>query len=100
MVRLSSATTASAFDWYLSIQSSKAFVPQDWKIIETSPGGLDKDFVNIKTNKSTWYTPEGATAAEILEVPDASKYWSSVQEVEKYIKKMAAEKEQNGGKDV
>jgi len=79
---------------------SKKFVPEDWKIIETSPGGVDKDFYNSKTKEHTWYTPEGMSAAEILSVPDAKKYWSSIKEVEKYMEKMATQKAEAGGKDV
>jgi hypothetical protein len=86
------------------IRTSRAqpgpFVPEDWQIIETSPGGVDKDFVNPKTGEQTWYTPEGATAEEILRVPGATKYFSSESDVEEYIKKMAKQKADNGGKDI
>jgi len=74
-------------------------VPKDWKIIETSPGGVEKSFAHRKTHQWTWYIPEGATAAEILKVPGARKYWSSVEDVEEYMMKMAAEKEKYGDHD-
>ncbi|KAF9482074.1 hypothetical protein BDN70DRAFT_875541 [Pholiota conissans] len=77
-----------------------SLVPEDWEIIETSPGGVDKDFVNKKTGEQTWYTPAGMTAEEILRIPGATKYWASVKDVEKYIKKMEKQKEDNGGKDI
>ncbi|KAF8966087.1 hypothetical protein BDZ97DRAFT_1756795 [Flammula alnicola] len=76
------------------------FVPRDWKIIETSPSGLERTFSNEKTGESTWYTPEGMSAAEILAIPDAKKYWSTTEEVEKYIRAMAAEKAKYGGQDI
>ncbi|KDR70550.1 hypothetical protein GALMADRAFT_159776 [Galerina marginata CBS 339.88] len=72
------------------------FNPEDWRIIKTSPGGIDRDFVNRKTGESTWYTPEGMSAAEILAVPGAREYWSTVKEVEEYIKEKAEEKKRNG----
>jgi hypothetical protein len=78
----------------------KSFVPEDWQIIKTSPGGRDKDFVNPKTGEQTWYTPEGATAEEILRIPGAREYWNSVSDVEKYIKEMAEQKAKSGGKDI
>jgi hypothetical protein len=40
------------------------------------------------------------SAADILAIPDASKYWSTIQEVERYIKLMNEEKAKNGGKDI
>jgi hypothetical protein len=64
------------------------FNPKDWKIIETT-GGVDLDFVNKKTGESTWYTPEGMSAAEIFAIRGAKKYWVDVEDVEKYIKEMA-----------
>ncbi|KAF9482094.1 hypothetical protein BDN70DRAFT_991441 [Pholiota conissans] len=76
------------------------FVPEDWEIIATSPGGVDKDFVNRKTGEQTWYTPKGITAEDIFRIPGATKYWGSVKDVEKYIQKMAKQKEENGGKDI
>ena len=79
-------------------QPSK-FDPKDWKIIETSPGGVDLDFVNRKTGESTWYTPEGMSGAEIFAIRGARKYWVNVEDVEEYIKKKAAQKAKNGGKD-
>ncbi|KDR70554.1 hypothetical protein GALMADRAFT_254632 [Galerina marginata CBS 339.88] len=75
-------------------------LPADWKIIETSPGGVELDFVNKVTGESTWYTPEGMSATDILAIPDAKKYWSKAEEVEVYIKEKADEKKKNGGKDV
>ena len=38
------------------------------------------------------------SAEEILAIPRAKKYWSTVEEVEKYIKEMAEEKARNSKK--
>ena len=75
------------------------FDPKDWKIIETSPGGINRNFVNTKTGEATWYTPEGMSAAEIFAIRGAKKYWVNVEDVEKYIEKKAALKAKNGGRD-
>jgi hypothetical protein len=40
------------------------------------------------------------SAAEILAIPGARKYWSSVDQVEEYIKVMKEQKTKNGGKDI
>ncbi|PPQ71920.1 hypothetical protein CVT26_007181 [Gymnopilus dilepis] len=74
------------------------FNPKDWKLVEGSPGGVDLLFVHRKTDERTWYTPEGMSAEEILAIPRAKKYWSTVEEVEKYIKEMAEEKARNSKK--
>ncbi|KAF9479896.1 hypothetical protein BDN70DRAFT_878325 [Pholiota conissans] len=78
----------------------KQIIPEDWTIIATSPGGVDKDFYNQKTGEQTWYTPEGMTAAEILRVPGAEKYWFDEADAEAYIREMAKQKAENGGKDI
>jgi hypothetical protein len=39
------------------------------------------------------------TAAEILKVPGAKKYWATIEQVEMYIKRMKEQKAANGGKD-
>ncbi|RDB15122.1 hypothetical protein Hypma_012668 [Hypsizygus marmoreus] len=77
----------------------KSFVPADWRIIETSPGGIDRSFVNDKTGESTWYTPKGLSADEILQIPGAKKYWSTKEKVEEYVQQMNAEEEKYRGKD-
>ena len=82
------------------MQSQRKHNPKDWKIIEESPSGLERTFFNRKTVESTWYTPQGMTASEILEVPGAKKYWSTAEEAERYIKEMAEEKAKYGGKDI
>jgi len=78
----------------------KTFIPQDWKILRTSPSGLELTFTNDKTGESTWYTPQGMTSAEILAIPGAKKHWGSTEQVEEYIKKMAQEKARSGGQDI
>ena len=90
----------SASDNYLQPETPPKFsTPKDWKIIETHLGGIERSFVHRKTNYCTWYTPEGMSPAEILAVPGAWKYWSTVEDVEEYIKEMEKEKAENGGKD-
>ncbi|KAJ3510694.1 hypothetical protein NLJ89_g4530 [Agrocybe chaxingu] len=75
------------------------FDPQDWYTIATSSGGRDLSFEHRVTGEHSWYTPEGMTAAEIMEIPNASKHFRSVEDAKFYIKKMAAEKaEYEGGK--
>ena len=37
--------------------------------------------------------------AEILAVPGAWKYWSTIEDVERYIKEMEKQKARSGGKD-
>ncbi|KIM34841.1 hypothetical protein M413DRAFT_434976 [Hebeloma cylindrosporum] len=39
------------------------------------------------------------SATDILEIPDSEKYWFSTKQVERYMRKMAAEKMENGGRD-
>ena len=39
------------------------------------------------------------SAAEILAIPGAKKYWSTVSQVEEYIRIMKEQKAKNGGKD-
>jgi hypothetical protein len=39
-------------------------------------------------------------ASDILAIPGAKKYWSTIEEVEEYIKEMADQKAKNGGKDI
>ncbi|KIM35471.1 hypothetical protein M413DRAFT_430813 [Hebeloma cylindrosporum] len=75
------------------------FNPEDWYIVETSPGGNERNFANSKTGEVTWYTPEGMTAEEILAIPDANKYWWTVKDVKRYMKEMAKQKARNGGRD-
>ncbi|CAA7258990.1 unnamed protein product [Cyclocybe aegerita] len=94
------ATLTRLYHSTSSLRMPGPFVPADWKIIETSPSGLERTFTNAKTGQSTWYTPEGMTAAEIFAIPGAKKYWSTTADVEVYIAKMAAEKAKYGGEDI
>ncbi|KAF9533981.1 hypothetical protein CPB83DRAFT_844891 [Crepidotus variabilis] len=71
--------------------------PADWKIIETSPSGLELTFYNTKTEESTFYIPDGFTATDVLNVPGAKKYWHNVADVTKYMKQMEVEKAQDQG---
>lgn len=62
------------------------FDPLEWKIVKTSPGGIELQFVNTKTNVRSWHKPRGATAETMLSIPDASKCWSSVDDVKAHKK--------------
>jgi hypothetical protein len=74
---------------------NQPFVPADWSFLEASPGGLDFNFVNRKTNKMVLYTPEGMTAEDLMQIPRAGKYFSSKEEAEEYIKRMVAERQRD-----
>ena len=80
--------------------SPTPIIPNDCIIVKTSPGAVECEFVNTKTDIATWFTPEGMSAADILAIPDAKKYWSTIEEVERYIELMNKEKAKNGGKDI
>jgi ABC-type proline/glycine betaine transport system substrate-binding protein len=56
-------------------------------------------FTNIVDNTITWYTPEGMTAAEIMQIPKAKKFMQDEEGAELYIKQMAEQKkkDQAGG---
>lgn len=43
----------------------------------------------------TWYTPEGTTALEIMEIPDAKKLFSDEDGANSYIELMAREKKKH-----
>ena len=62
-----------------------------------SPGGVDLSFVNKKTGERTGYTPQGMTAEQIFNIPAAKRRWGSIEQVEKYIQRMNAEREIYGG---
>jgi hypothetical protein len=75
-------------------------MPKDWKIIETSPGGVDLSFYNRKTGEATWYTPKGMSAEDILQIPQAQVYWRNKEHVEEFMEEMAKRKEMYDGYDV
>jgi hypothetical protein len=79
---------------------AQSVVPKDWKIIEASPGGVDLAFYNRKTGETTWYTPEGMSAEEMLQIPRARVYWRDKEQVEEFMERMATRKEKNNGYDV
>lgn len=67
------------------------FTPEDWYIVEASPGGVDKELVNRITGATTWGAPPGADAAGLLRIPGADKYWGSLQEAERFVRESVAE---------
>ena len=40
------------------------------------------------------------SAAEMLALPGACKYWSTIEQAEEYIQEMKEQKAKNGGKDI
>ncbi|KAH6905031.1 hypothetical protein BKA70DRAFT_1565413 [Coprinopsis sp. MPI-PUGE-AT-0042] len=74
---------------------SKKYNPKDWVIVPSAPGDQELMFANVVDNTMTWYTPEGMTAAEIMQIPDAKKFLKDEEGAEFYIKKMAEEKKRD-----
>ncbi len=72
-------------------QSAKQFTPEEWYIVEASPGGVDKEFVNRVTGSTTWGAPPGADPARLLKIPGAETYWGSLQDAERFIRESEAE---------
>ncbi|KAH6905011.1 hypothetical protein BKA70DRAFT_1431585 [Coprinopsis sp. MPI-PUGE-AT-0042] len=71
---------------------AKKYNPKDWKIVPTAPGNQDLVFSNKVEGIITSYTPEGMTAAEIMQIPRAKKYLVHESVAEWYIKHMAEKK--------
>lgn len=63
-------------------------------------GGIDLAICNSMTPEATWYTPEGMTTEEILAIPDAKQYWTTVEEVKQYMEERAIAKSKSSGKDL
>ncbi|KAJ3532458.1 hypothetical protein NMY22_g3508 [Coprinellus aureogranulatus] len=66
--------------------------PQDWVIVGASPGNLDMAFQNVVDNSLTWYTPEGMTAEEIMQIPTAKNFFQDEKAAQWYIDAKAKEK--------
>jgi hypothetical protein len=66
--------------------------PKDWRIVVAAPGDYDLAFVNDVDGGISWYTPEGMTAAEIMQVPRAKRFFGNESGAECYIKRMAEKK--------
>jgi hypothetical protein len=66
--------------------------PKDWRLLVCSPGGCDLAFVNVVDRANSWYTPEGMTAAEIMQIPRAKRLFGDESGAERYIKLMAEKK--------
>ncbi|KAH6873757.1 hypothetical protein BKA70DRAFT_1413194 [Coprinopsis sp. MPI-PUGE-AT-0042] len=86
--------------WLKSFHSSaparsKKCNPKDWKIVPTAPGNQDLVFFNKVDRTVTRYTPEGMTAAEIMQIPRAKKYLVHESVAEWYIKHMAEKKKRH-----
>ncbi|KAH6905298.1 hypothetical protein BKA70DRAFT_1431387 [Coprinopsis sp. MPI-PUGE-AT-0042] len=74
---------------------SPKYNPKDWVIVPSAPGDQELMFANVVDNTMTWYTPEGMTAAEIMQIPDAKEFLKDEEGAEFYIKKMAEEKKRD-----
>ncbi|KAH6873759.1 hypothetical protein BKA70DRAFT_1577661 [Coprinopsis sp. MPI-PUGE-AT-0042] len=68
-------TTGPASSFHSSAAvMSKRYGPKEWRIIPCAPGNTDFVFNNVVEGTMTWYTPEGMTAAEIMQIPRAKNY--------------------------
>lgn len=69
--------------------------PKDWVIIANAPGNRELMFANVVENTKTWYTPEGMTAAEIMQIPRVKKFLEDEEAAECYIKQMTEQKKRD-----
>ena len=83
-------STASSDGTNSSI-TPQARSPKNWKIVKTHSAG-ELSFYNGATGENSWYTPEGMTAEEILEIPGSNEYFKTKEQAQQYINQMAAEK--------
>ena len=83
------------------------FNPNEWVIVDEraqdpelvlSPG-VDSLIFRKKGGKKggTRYPPAGMTAAEILDVPNAKKYWRSIAQVRAYMEYVVQAKQEEEG---
>jgi hypothetical protein len=56
------------------------------------PGGSEIAFINTVDGGDTWYTPEGMTAAEIMQIPGSKRLFGDESGAERYIKIKAEHK--------
>jgi hypothetical protein len=82
------------------VSHSLQYKPKDWRIIVCAPGDYDLAFVNPVDGGDTWYTPEGMTAAEIMQIPRAKRFFRDEFGAECYIKRMAERKRRNREKGI
>ena len=78
------------------------FNPNEWVIVDEraqdpelvlSPG---VDSLVFRKKGGTRYPPAGTTAAEILDVPYAKKYWRSIAQVRAYMEYVVQAKQDEG----
>ncbi|KAH6904993.1 hypothetical protein BKA70DRAFT_1226197 [Coprinopsis sp. MPI-PUGE-AT-0042] len=67
----------------------KKYNPKERQIVGTAPGNQELAFANVVDGADTWYTPEGMTAAEIMQIPGARRFFDNEEEAEFYIQYMA-----------
>ncbi|KAH6904998.1 hypothetical protein BKA70DRAFT_1565391 [Coprinopsis sp. MPI-PUGE-AT-0042] len=78
----------------------KKYNPKEWQIVPTAPGNQELAFANLADGKDTWYTPEGMTAAEIMQIPKAKRFFKDEESADFYIKYMAEQKKQDRAKGI
>ncbi|KAJ3510767.1 hypothetical protein NMY22_g15873 [Coprinellus aureogranulatus] len=78
----------------------KKYNPKDWVITGTSSGNLDMKFGNAVDQSFTWYTPEGMTAEEIMQIPNAKNFFRDAKQAQWYIDDKAKEKAENLAKGI
>ncbi|KAH6904995.1 hypothetical protein BKA70DRAFT_1431571 [Coprinopsis sp. MPI-PUGE-AT-0042] len=87
---MTSARVESSFHSSTPARNKKCN-PKEWRIAPTAPGDCEFVFMNMVDQTHTFYTPEGMTAAEIMQIPRARKYlWD--EETAKFYIKLRAEK--------
>ena len=57
-------------------------------------------FQNRVEGTYTWYTPEGMTAAEIMQIPTAKNFFPDEKSAQWYIDKMAEQKKEHQAKGI
>ncbi|KAH6901531.1 hypothetical protein BKA70DRAFT_1229701 [Coprinopsis sp. MPI-PUGE-AT-0042] len=92
---MASTQLESSVDSSSAPTMNKKYNPADWVIVANAPGNRELMFVNVADNTKTWYTPEGMTAAEIMQIPHSKKFLQNEEGAEFYIKRMAEEKKRD-----
>ncbi|KAJ3515126.1 hypothetical protein NMY22_g14530 [Coprinellus aureogranulatus] len=92
--RATAATKSSASSTSAPAEPKK-YNPKDWVIIGASPGNVDMMFRNHVEDTYTWYTPEGMTAEEIMQIPTAKEFFGNLAAAQWYIDDKAREKVEN-----
>ncbi|KAH8092185.1 hypothetical protein BXZ70DRAFT_909569 [Cristinia sonorae] len=73
--------------------------PTDWRITATSPGNRDPSFYNTVTKQSTWYTPKGYSAKDVMRIPGADTFFENESAVVTFMKELETLTEKYGDLD-